>query len=353
VDSYVECCGVSDDNIIKGLSMLLFKDAATWWIGIRPQITTWPEARINLISAFGDRRPPHRIYLDIFSKPQRNENTDLFVSNIRANFAKLPTGDLSENAKLDITYALINAKIKQKLRREEFNSFSTLLERTRNIEDSETECKPARPVSEMPVRPAHGSRANTAYLSHFPAKRYVSSSSCVAGTMRISPDTHRNEALPVRVAAALPARSEQCSRAPAAQAAARAIQAPVPDSSCEKKFRPQCTYCKRYNHTRDICRKLLHRGESTVSNFSPENNDAQKDSFYSVELSKSYKKCSSVPKKSLNKKPSVCSRPKSVSPSNSYLNDSDTYMSPTQAYKNYSMCFSPVANDAYSNLEFK
>lgn len=49
IESYKECANVTDHNAIKGLSMLLTHDAATWWQGIKHQVTTWDEV-VNKIT---------------------------------------------------------------------------------------------------------------------------------------------------------------------------------------------------------------------------------------------------------------------------------------------------------------
>ncbi|KAA5613147.1 hypothetical protein F3H11_35190, partial [Pseudomonas aeruginosa] len=102
IESYTECVQVSDANIIRGLAMLLSADAATWWRGLKHHISTWNEAKENLIYAYGTRLPPHRIYLEIFASPQDKENTDKFVARIRALMAKLPRDDITEKVQLDM-----------------------------------------------------------------------------------------------------------------------------------------------------------------------------------------------------------------------------------------------------------
>lgn len=52
IESYTECVQVSDANIIRGLAMLLSADAATWWLGLKHHISTWNEAKENLIYAY-------------------------------------------------------------------------------------------------------------------------------------------------------------------------------------------------------------------------------------------------------------------------------------------------------------
>lgn len=89
VECYYECAQVPDSNIIRGLSMLLTGEAATWWQGLKHTISSWTQAKDNLTSAYGDRRHPHRVYLNIFASPQTTQNTDMFVVHVRALLARL------------------------------------------------------------------------------------------------------------------------------------------------------------------------------------------------------------------------------------------------------------------------
>ncbi|KPJ10535.1 hypothetical protein RR48_06329 [Papilio machaon] len=152
IESYTECVQVSDANIIRGLAMLLSADAATWWLGLKHHISTWNEAKENLIYAYGTRLPPHRVYLEIFASPQVEENTDKFVARVRALMAKLPRDDISEKVQLDMVYGLLHNRIRTRLRREEFTSFNSLLSHARNIEDSLEETQPRPSTSALNAR---------------------------------------------------------------------------------------------------------------------------------------------------------------------------------------------------------
>ena len=127
IEAYSDCAQVADSNILRGLAYLFKDEAATWWQGIKYSVSSWREAKENLICAYGDRRPPHRIYLEIFATPQDKENTDIFVARVRALLARLPKGDVTESAQLDMTYGLLHSRIKKRLRREECHNFYELL----------------------------------------------------------------------------------------------------------------------------------------------------------------------------------------------------------------------------------
>ncbi|KAL0831712.1 hypothetical protein ABMA28_001255 [Loxostege sticticalis] len=139
VDSFKECAGVSDFCALRGLSMLLTHDAATWWQGVRETTQTWKEAKESLVCAFGEQRPPHRLYRLLFGQEQAsNERTDIFVAKARALLAKLPRGDLTTKVELDMVYGLLNNKIRERIARSEITSFEDLIRRARELEDGMT-----------------------------------------------------------------------------------------------------------------------------------------------------------------------------------------------------------------------
>ncbi|XP_041981036.1 uncharacterized protein LOC121734489 [Aricia agestis] len=276
VESYKECANVTDSNAIKGMSMLLTQDAATWWQGIKNQVTTWDEVVINLRSAYGDRRPPHRIYRDLFATEQQIENTDVFVAKARALLSRLPQNDLTEKVKLDMIYGLLNVRIRKRLRREEFTTFAELLQHARNIEDSMGEEE--RRASTARPSPAGASTFRTA-----PAPSAAGAQTRGVPAVRAQPAASAALPLPPppRAAAALhaPAQPQPQQRGvPDVNAPFRA--SPTTSASASGPARPYCTYCKRYGHRREQCRKLENRGESFRDTNNASENAVNK--FYSV-----------------------------------------------------------------------
>jgi hypothetical protein len=59
---YKECVDISNDNALKGLSMLLDDLVATWFQGSKSLHKTWAEAVAALQNAFGKKLPPHRVF---------------------------------------------------------------------------------------------------------------------------------------------------------------------------------------------------------------------------------------------------------------------------------------------------
>ncbi|XP_063361755.1 uncharacterized protein LOC134650752 [Cydia amplana] len=286
VDAYSECAQVSDTNVLRGLAYLLKENAATWWQGVKQQITSWQQAKENLISAYGDRRPPHRIYLEIFSSPQQTENTDVFVARIRSLFARLPEGDISEKAQLDMTYGLLNSRIRKRLRREDFATFKELLRRARSVEDSfdEGERKQTPPqassravTSNQRAPPASTTTARTTGTSH------------VSGAAAAPPPPPRALQSSAPAQPRAPPTPSQPAVAQGTAGTGAAVTTAAADATA-KKLRPVCAYCRRFGHSKDQCRKLMNSGESTSkNNFAnsanvPPNSETSDISFYSVDF---------------------------------------------------------------------
>ncbi|XP_063635205.1 uncharacterized protein LOC134805954 [Cydia splendana] len=139
VESYKSCMHITDENAVRGLSLLLTKDAGVWWQGVKSQVRTWEDALDKLRSAFGERRPPFVIYTELFSLVQGEQNTEIFVSKARALLAKLPPEDLSERVQIDMVFGLLDRRIRKRLKRENIDTFDTLLKHCQSIEDSRKE----------------------------------------------------------------------------------------------------------------------------------------------------------------------------------------------------------------------
>ncbi|XP_026471507.1 activity-regulated cytoskeleton associated protein 2 [Ctenocephalides felis] len=82
---YKEIEGISDENAIKGLPLLLTDTAALWWKGNKEQANNWKHALELLQKAFSPKKAPYQIYLEIFGKHQDEiMATDLFVCEKKA-----------------------------------------------------------------------------------------------------------------------------------------------------------------------------------------------------------------------------------------------------------------------------
>lgn len=77
---YKKCLHIADIHALKGLSMLLHEEAATWWQGIKSSVTDFNEALDCLKHAYGFPKPAYQIYRELFSNEQGEEKTDIFIS---------------------------------------------------------------------------------------------------------------------------------------------------------------------------------------------------------------------------------------------------------------------------------
>lgn len=95
VETYKECSNVTDDNAFKGLSTLLDGFAARWWQGVKQLASTWEEAISSFRSAFGPKKPAHRVFLELFQQKQDEyTRTDVFICKVRAILSHLPNNTL-------------------------------------------------------------------------------------------------------------------------------------------------------------------------------------------------------------------------------------------------------------------
>lgn len=143
---YKGCVGVSDENAVKGIPMLLDGQAATWWMGAKSSLQTWDNAIESLRYAFGVNKPNHKIFKELFEKEQRkDEPTDIFVNNARALLAKLSQDPpLHDTHQLDMVYGLMHRRIRRLLPRDQVENFKELVEKARTIEESLLEGKEAQ-----------------------------------------------------------------------------------------------------------------------------------------------------------------------------------------------------------------
>jgi hypothetical protein len=160
VKTYKDICNVSDDNALRGISMLLVDQASTWWIGVKSNIKTWNDAVATLTETFSRKLPPHVVFREIFSREQNtDETTETFVCRIRALFAQLPY-ELPLEAQIDMILGLLFRKIRKRLIRSELNNFNDLLSYARQIErsliesdDSKISSKVSKESDRQNVRP--------------------------------------------------------------------------------------------------------------------------------------------------------------------------------------------------------
>ncbi|KAH8306031.1 hypothetical protein KR018_012588 [Drosophila ironensis] len=138
--TYKELENISDENALKGISLLFCGLASTWWQGVRKEASTWKEAIDLIREHFSPTKPAYQVYMEIFQKKQEDhEPIDTFVVQKRALLAQLPEGRHDEETELDLLYGLLNIKYRKHISRTAVQTFKDLLENGRIIEHNNQE----------------------------------------------------------------------------------------------------------------------------------------------------------------------------------------------------------------------
>ncbi|XP_063913287.1 activity-regulated cytoskeleton associated protein 2-like [Zophobas morio] len=96
--------GISNEDALEGLPLLLTGTAHTWWKGVKLQIKTWDEAMKRLQEVFAPRKTGYKIYLEIFEEKQvANMSTDLFITRKRSLLSQIEQ-PLEEAVQLDVLF---------------------------------------------------------------------------------------------------------------------------------------------------------------------------------------------------------------------------------------------------------
>lgn len=133
---FKETEGITDENALKGLPLLLEETAHTWWSGIASSVTTWQEATELIREEFAPRLPAYKIYTEVFKSSQSKATpTGQFICEKRALLAQLET-PLEENTQLDMIYGLLRPEIRDRVPRTTVKSFADLLQKARSVEAS-------------------------------------------------------------------------------------------------------------------------------------------------------------------------------------------------------------------------
>jgi len=140
IETYKDVESISDEDALKGLSLLLCNQANIWWQGIRREAKTWQEAIALIREHFSPTKPAYQIYMELFSKKQEDKiDIDPFVVEKRALLAQLPEGRHDEETEVDLVYGLLNIKYRTHIARHDVKTFRELLEQGRIIEHNNSE----------------------------------------------------------------------------------------------------------------------------------------------------------------------------------------------------------------------
>ncbi|XP_073958417.1 uncharacterized protein [Choristoneura fumiferana] len=143
ISIYKQIEGISDEDAIAGLPLLLKDIASTWWTGIRTEIKTWPAALSAIRSAFAPKLQPYEVYLRLFEDQQGDcEPIDSFLCRKRALLGMLPTKRHKEEEQIDFVYGLLKMEVKKKIARSDIKSFADMIDKARHLESLEKNEKP-------------------------------------------------------------------------------------------------------------------------------------------------------------------------------------------------------------------
>ncbi|XP_037823132.1 activity-regulated cytoskeleton associated protein 1-like [Lucilia sericata] len=157
--TYKEVESISDEDALKGVSLLFYGLASTWWQGVRKEAKTWNDVLALIRDHFSPTKPAYQIYVDIFDKKQDDKTAiDTFVCQKRALLAQLPEGRHDEETEIDFVYGLLNIKYRKHIARQDFKTFRELLEKGRIIEHNMMEDEANQ---QGPVKGAKGTKRCT------------------------------------------------------------------------------------------------------------------------------------------------------------------------------------------------
>lgn len=140
IETYKEIEHINDEDALRGISLLFYGLASTWWQGVRREAKTWQDALELIRSHFSPTKPAYQIYMEIFQSSQdAGTAIDTFICQKRALLAQLPEGRHNEETEIDLIYGLLHVNYRKHIARHDVKTFRDLLERGRVIEHNNTE----------------------------------------------------------------------------------------------------------------------------------------------------------------------------------------------------------------------
>lgn len=157
--TYKEIESISDEDALKGISLLFYGLASTWWQGVRKEAKCWDDVLLLIRDHFSPTKPAYQIYMEIFEKKQDDKAAiDTFVCQKRALLAQLPDNRHDEETEIDLIYGLLNIKYRKHIARHDIKTFRELLEKGRIIEHNMMEDEAQQ---QGPVRGSKGTKRCT------------------------------------------------------------------------------------------------------------------------------------------------------------------------------------------------
>ncbi|XP_055842440.1 activity-regulated cytoskeleton associated protein 2-like [Episyrphus balteatus] len=131
---YKNAVSISDHFALTSFPLLLDGYASSWWQGVKHEAKSFDEAIELLRTAFSPPRPDWRIFAEILQDKQKiTETTDSFICRKRRLFSQLKK-TFPEQTIIDLLFSQISLRIRERLSREDFQTFQDLLNRAREIE---------------------------------------------------------------------------------------------------------------------------------------------------------------------------------------------------------------------------
>ena len=120
-------------DAVNSIPMLLERNAADWWQGVKTQTETFDDVVRMLREAFSPPKPDWRVYAEIYeSHQQKNEPTDSCIRRKRSLFAQLKT-PLNEAQQIDHIFGLLHSSIRERVLRSSVANFDDLLSSAREL----------------------------------------------------------------------------------------------------------------------------------------------------------------------------------------------------------------------------
>jgi hypothetical protein len=168
METYKEIEHISDEDALRGISLLFYGLASTWWQGVKREAKTWEEAIELIRSHFSPTKPAYQIYMEIFQSSQTTGTAiDTFVCQKRALLAQLPEGRHNEETEIDLIYGLLHINYRKHIARHDVKTFRDLLEKGRIIEHNNAEAYEAPASAETSTEKASSGGAKRCSYCNF------------------------------------------------------------------------------------------------------------------------------------------------------------------------------------------
>ena len=107
---------ISDEQALQELQYLLHEHALNWWLRRKANTNTWPMALTLLENQFSKKRMAHVVYREMLNRNYDHYASKAdFVDDQMELFSELVQGEMKQDNKLDLIYALLPSDILNKV----------------------------------------------------------------------------------------------------------------------------------------------------------------------------------------------------------------------------------------------